>query len=121
MDMDQLIRLLPQAMPEGNCENTAPEIRFIQAGCELLLKEALDVESTDFCFSETEPGVWYCYFWYWETSTGRLRVSKDGITVQMTVDDWDTSSSEYAVNDLADLRFNVQECAYDEAVAEHFG
>jgi hypothetical protein len=39
----------------------------------------------------------------------------------MTVDDWDTSSSEYAVNDLADLRFNVQECAYDEAVAEHFG
>ena len=64
--------------------------------------------------------MWYCYFWFFDTATGRIIVSSKGVSVQVTIDDWETSSNEYEVADLTDLRFSVKERAYDEAKAEHF-
>jgi hypothetical protein len=117
--IELLFKAVAGAMPTDDFSEDDPEIRFVKAGCELILK-SVDEEPTMQEACESEEGVWFCYFWKWD-ATCRLIVRNGEISVQATVDDWETCSSEYVVTDRIGLRFDINECIIDEARTEHNG
>ena len=113
VEMCGMFNVVATTMPVDDFSMDDPEIRFVQAGCEVILK---DLGSLGPKAVVTEQGPNECDFGEWDCD---FRVDGDtdtiyrlvvvhtddtvGIGIQATVSEWDTCSTIHSLGDVTEL------------------